>query len=61
MSGEWGVIQFEHIERPRQPDVIVQHEPISRKNAAIVAGAKGTHDTTKKIIENSLAARQKLA
>jgi hypothetical protein len=39
----------------------VHHEPISRKNAAIVAGAKGTHDTTKKIIENSLAARQKLA
>jgi hypothetical protein len=39
----------------------VQHEPISRKNAATAAGAKGTHDTTKKIIENSLAARQKLA
>ena len=36
------------------------HEPEAKKNAATVAGAKGTHDTTKKIITNSLAARQKL-
>jgi hypothetical protein len=38
----------------------VQHEPFSRKNAAISAGAKGTNDTTKKIIANSLAARKNL-
>lgn len=38
---------------------MVVHEP-NKKNAATIAGAKGTHDTTKKIITNSLAARQKL-
>jgi hypothetical protein len=38
---------------------VVVHE-IQKRNSAMEAGAKGTHDTTKKIVKNSIATRQKL-
>jgi hypothetical protein len=38
---------------------VVVHD-YQKRNQAMEAGAKGTHDTTKKIVANSIATRQKL-
>jgi len=57
-KNQWGQIKVVKLANTAKETRVV-HEP-AKKNKFMEAGAKGTHDTTKKIVSDSIATRQKL-
>ncbi len=61
-QNSWGKVKVPKTAKPmRKADQFVKHEPSAHKNQAMLAGAQGTSDTTKKIMQNSIATRIKLS